>query len=134
MNKIIFRVLFIFVLIGCCDNNLDCIGVACTEEYVTLIVTIIDSEYNPIELDSYKVVLIDTFQDITINESDWMKNLGIYPLFSDSYTNDYLNDSVEINFMGYINNKIVVNENYIVGADCCHVHLIEGQTDIQLDI
>jgi len=138
MNKIIFYILLIFILISCCDDNLDCVGAACTEEFLTLAVTIVDLDYNPVDLESYKVVTAETKQDITINpnqtELDWMKSFGMYPLFSDSFANDYINDSVEINFMGYINNKIVVNEKYIVGADCCHVHLIEGQTDIQLDI
>ena len=38
-----------------------------------------------------------------------------------------------ITFKGYISNEEVINEEFVVGADCCHVSLISGNTEIILD-
>ena len=62
-----------------------------------------------------------------------MKQNGTYPLFGDEYQQSYANTEIQVNFKGIINNQIIIDKNFIVGADCCHVNLISGNTNIVTD-
>jgi hypothetical protein len=137
MKKIIYLSLII-ILLGCTDEDKsDCSGVACTEEFKTITISIKDSNGKPIALNRFKVIILDSGSDITrsVNDTEFelMKQIGVYPLFGDENRGEYESKELEINFKGFIDNQEIVNSNYIVGADCCHVHLIEGNTDIRLE-
>ena len=116
------------------EDSLDCLNMACTEEYRTISISVKDKEGKVVALDEFKVVILSNSQDITpdITSSgyDWMVKNGIYPLFSDKYSREYINKELEINFRGYIESRLVVDLDYTVGADCCHVLLIEGETEV----
>jgi len=121
-----------------CENNIasDCANKACTEIFKTIVVTIKDSENNPVALDSFKVTNIENGNDLTreLNnpEIEAMRENGVYPLFGDEYARDFSNKEVEINFKGYIDNQEIINSDYKVGADCCHVILISGDPEISI--
>jgi len=125
------------IFLGCTnDDKSDCSDVACTEEFKTIAVSFKDSNGNPIALSRFKVIILDSGTDITksVNDTEFelMKQRGVYPLFGDENRGEYENKELEINFKGFIDNQEIVNSNYIVGADCCHVNLIEGNTDIRI--
>ena len=139
MKNIVYLIFFLF-LFGCNnrDNNKsNCENIACTLEFRTITVHIIDDLANPVALEGIKVTISENGNDITreISDLEWQmfRQNGTYPLFGDEYTKDYQNMKLEINFKGFINDLEVVNSDFIVGADCCHVLLISGDPNLIID-
>lgn len=139
MKNIVYLIFFLF-LFGCNnrDNNKsNCENIACTEEFITILVYIKDDLDSPVALNSIKVTISENGNDITreVNDLEWQmfRQNGAYPLFGDEYVKDYQNMELEINFKGFINDLEVVNSDFIVGADCCHVFLISGETNLIID-
>lgn len=133
MKKLI-NLLFILTFLSCSSNKSGCYDIPCTEIFKTITVTIKNSNGAIVALDSFEVLIAETKMGITRevseNEFEMMRQNGTYPLFGDEYSSDYENEEVRINFKGFINNQEIVNANFTVGADCCHVNLIAGITDI----
>ncbi len=132
---------FVLLALNCSDNDTDdasnCSDVFCTQEFRTITVSVKDRDGVAVALDKFKVLVLAGGEDITLNtangEYDGMIKNGTYPLFSDKYSMEYRNKELEVNFKGYIGNSLVVDSHYTVGADCCHVTLIEGETAIVID-
>lgn len=139
--KFIVTALFIFA--ASCSNTDDTIfqecstPIACTQNFVIISVTVKDASGVAIPLDSFKVVDTKTGEDITLVENtadfETYTKDGFYPIFSDAYRLDYQNKTTTIAFTGYQSDNEVVRETFEVGADCCHVLLISGNTDIVID-
>ncbi len=137
MKTSVYLVLLFLFFTGC-DNYdpKDCSNQACTEVFKTIVVTIKDSENNPVVLDTYKVTNLENGDDLTreLNNAEFeaMRENGVYPLFGDEYARDFSNKEVEINFKGYIDIQEIISSDYKVGADCCHVILISGDPEISI--
>ncbi|MBJ6369683.1 hypothetical protein [Snuella sedimenti] len=138
------KLLLILVLIyvgSACNNNDEtdpnCANIACTEEFRTLTLTIKDSNDMPVALDSFKVVAVISGDDLTreTNSSELalMQQNGTYPLFGDEHANTYQNKELEVQFRGFKDDQQIVSENYVVAADCCHVFLVSGTTEVVLE-
>ncbi|RAJ11294.1 hypothetical protein [Arenibacter echinorum] len=136
--KLFVGLLTVLLALNCSDNGTDdtpnCMDAICTEEYRTITISVKDKDGVAVALDSFKVDDLTNGENITLDASSseygWMTKNGTYPLFSDKYVAKYRNKKLEINFRGYVDDKLLVDSNYTVGADCCHVTLIEGETDI----
>ena len=136
--KLSMGLITVFLALGCNDGTTDdapnCVDVFCTEEYRTITISVKDNEGVAVALDYFKVIVVSNGNDITLeasnNEYDWLAKNGTYPLFSDKYVAQYPNKKLEINFKGFVDDKLVVDSDYTVGADCCHVMLVEGETNI----
>ncbi|MCX2679862.1 hypothetical protein OOZ15_07940 [Galbibacter sp. EGI 63066] len=120
------------------DDQSGCSGLACTEQFVTITVSVKDPVGDPVALDSFAVTTIDSGKDITreVNDSEFemMKASGTYPLFGDEHRKTYEKTTVEVNFKGFDeSDQEIVSAYFKVGADCCHVYLAEGETDIVID-
>mgnify|MGYP001098310048 CR=1 FL=1 len=136
--KVITTVLFIFsVIFISCDVEEDesCNSVACTEQFVTITVFIIDQGQNPVVLDRFEVINLRNQSNITIPLSSsgflLVQQNGLYPLVNDSGIDG--NQRQNLQFKGFINGIEVINENYTVEADCCHVNLVSGNLELILD-
>ncbi|MGI9550413.1 MAG: hypothetical protein ACR2MT_04370 [Aurantibacter sp.] len=130
--------LIIPLLINCLDNAGDgnCNGVACTEIFSYLTVKVVDSQSQPVALDSYKVVLTANGSDITpdfIDNDILSGEPGTYIVFSDNYADEYQNKTTVIRFTGFIDTEEVVSSEFTVGADCCHVMMITDNTTITIN-
>tara|TARA_R110002049_G_scaffold117658_1_gene271237 strand:+ start:666 stop:1094 length:429 start_codon:yes stop_codon:yes gene_type:complete len=136
--KLFVGLLTVLLALNCSDNGTDdkpnCLDTICTEEYRTITISVKDKDGVAMALDNFMVVDLSNGDDITLDASsseyEWMTENGIYPLFSDKYVSKYRNKKLEINFQGYVGDKLLVDSDYTVGADCCHVTLIEGETNI----
>ncbi|RTE55066.1 hypothetical protein EHW67_00410 [Arenibacter aquaticus] len=136
--KYLIGLLIVLLVSNCNDSDVedqpDCADIACTQEYRTITVNVKDREGNAVALDMFSVVILPNETDITAdwsdNEIELMAKNGVYPLFSDKYSNTYRNRQIEINFKGYLDDKQVLDANYTVGADCCHVFLVDGETNL----
>ena len=136
--KYLIGLLIVLLVSNCNDSDVedepDCADIACTQEYRTITVNVKDREGNAVALDRFSVVILPNETDITAdwsdNEIELMAKNGVYPLFSDKYSNTYRNKQIEISFKGYLDDKQVLDANYTVGADCCHVFLVDGETNL----
>ncbi len=138
MKATIALILAALLFSGCIDDdnqNRNCNGVACTEIFLFLTVKVVDSDGQPVTLDSYKVILLETGVDITPDNSDnpFLEEKGTYVVFDDSYSDDYQNETTIIKFLGFIGSEEVANMEFTVGADCCHVKMISESNVVIID-
>ena len=138
--KVTLVILSIF-LVTCNDKDeltqIDCSLTICTEVFVTITVSVKNASGEAIRFDSYEVIDVDSGKNLTDNfneeENQYLKEQGLYPILSDTYRVKYQNSTATVTFKGYNSNEEVINEEFVVSADCCHVSLISGNTEIILD-
>ena len=108
----------------------DCTSVICTQNFVTLFITVEDNSGVKIPLDSFEVTETATgavlTPEYTVQEFQMFREQGSYPLYDDSFKSEHQNMERLITFKGFIDAMNVVSGNYVVAADCCHVSLISG--------
>lgn len=129
MKKSLFLLFFLVVLISNCDrdNKSDCKVVFCTEEFRFIVIQIKhSSDSSAVNLTDYKVIRISDNKDLTLS-SNVITTPGFYPLVNDGQLNILRNSITEIEFQGYIQNTLVIQKRFDVGADCCHVSLVSGE-------
>lgn len=111
-------------------------NLACTEIFYTLTIMIKDEKENPIALDKMEVVRLDTNTNITdkLLGSEWeiFQKRGSYPIYNDLFVQEDEGKSLTINFKGFINNKLVIDVNNVVGADSCHIFYVSGNREITI--
>ena len=146
VSKIPFRYFAIFILLilgtACnSDGNSDqdsCSDILCTEEFVSLTVTVYNEQQEPVALDTFVVTRTDTGEEFspeyTPEQLQNFQSAGAYPLIDDSYLPEYKRQVLLLTFTGYISGEPVAEEEYTVGFDCCHVLLAEGELEIELDL
>lgn len=117
------------------DSSPDCNNINCTEEFRTIIVSIKDQNQNPIVLDYFEVTNLESGSDLTIPLSSsglvLAQQYGQYPLIADGGVE--INQILELEFKGFINDIEVIRSDYSVSADCCHVVLIFGNIQLVLE-
>ena len=127
--KKLFLLFFLVVLISNCDrdNKSDCKVVFCTEEFRFIVIQIEhSSDSSAVNLTDYKVIRISDNKDLTLS-NNVITTPGFYPLVNDGQLNILKNSITEIEFRGYIQNTLVIQKRFDVGADCCHVSLVSGE-------
>ena len=129
---LILPVIFLLGLFPECERDsidvIDCTTAICTMEYRSVTVLIKHKEDNSFfQLTDFKVIRVSDRKDITVNHSDIAGTSGYYTVTNDSYTGLFRNKNVEIEFIGFMNNTIVIQKRFIVTADCCHISLVEGE-------
>lgn len=141
MKKLFSFTLLLLFLTNCNDSNdqdlvtIDCLEfVACTEVFVTLIVTVKDNDGVSIPLDRFEVIDQKTSEDLTPNISfdnfQMARQNGQYPLYDDSFVSENRNSKRTIVFRGFINDDKIAEAEYVIDTDCCHVSIAIGDTDI----
>ncbi len=136
--KLLFILLIAINLCSCNnddDSNATCDGMTeCTDVFVTFTVSIKDQNQNPVALDAFEVINIENGNTVTepISEATLARarELGIYPLVSDGSLE--ANEERQIQFRGFINDEEVINNDYTVTADCCHLSSVSGNLELTL--
>ncbi len=140
MKAFLTKITALFVVfLFSCDNNDDgdsgCLDTVCTLEFVTILVTLEDSNQNPVVLDNFEVInaangsrLETSFSASELEEAG---QLGRYPLVSDGILG--LNQERTLIFSGFIGSREVVQSRYTVATNCCHVSLVSGDLELVLD-
>ena len=115
-------VVSILILISCTKDE----EVICTMEY----------RYISIDV---KGGILDDFYTIrkyngdTIRyEKDNIIGNNSYIILSDNYQNKIKNKEEIFIFKGYITDSLVVNEQFIIKADECHIDYVSGKKEINL--
>jgi len=65
-------------------------------------------------------------------EKDNILGNNSYIILSDNYQNKIKNKEDVFIFKGYITDSLVVNEQYIIKADECHINYVSGKKEINL--
>ncbi|MEI7492165.1 MAG: hypothetical protein WCK92_12255 [Bacteroidota bacterium] len=102
-------------------------------EYREIYITVTDSSGKAVLLDSTYTEIVSTKKKITGKTDSLNKIKGMYLLFSDSQK-DMIGENTETDFkfFGLIGSAIVVEENYLITQDGCHIKLLTGNTNIIL--
>lgn len=130
----------LLLFIACSDDETvpttDCTKIACTAQFVIIDVRVQDPDGVNIPLDDFEVTDKITGDDLTASftpaELEQFRQNGAYPLYDDRFVLGYQNQKRGIVFKGEINGEIVVNNTFVVQADCCHVSLVSDNALIIL--
>jgi len=98
----------------------------CTEEFRTITVTITGGT-----LDDFYTIRKSTEETIRYSKEDGLTE-NYYPILDDSYQSKFANSQETFQFIGILNETIVVDEEYVIAADFCHINLVSGKTEIDL--
>ncbi|WP_224491084.1 hypothetical protein [Robertkochia flava] len=119
-------------------NQGNCGNAVCTEEFRAFDVSVVNRSQEPIALDEFVVTWVESGRNLTLDYSqedlEVYQASGMYPLISDSYLSDFRSRVISLTFEGYINGELVVDEDFTVAFDCCHVFLIEGDLEVVLGV
>jgi hypothetical protein len=124
-----FIVAFIAVLslsFGCSEKK-DVPQVMCTEEY-----RIVSLKINGDTLTDFYTVRELTGETIRYNTNGVKPFMNYYPVLEDSYQYILVNSSERFTFRGFIGEKLVVDEPYLIGADFCHIYKLNGNDEITI--
>lgn len=137
LSKAIMLVTFLFsaTFISCdVEEENECSETLCTEQFVTITVSITNQAQNPVVLDRIEVINLQNQSDVTIPLSPsgllLAQQNGQYPIVNDIGIGR--NQRQNLQFKGFINGVEIVNENYTVASDCCHVSLVSGTVELVL--
>jgi hypothetical protein len=129
MKKILllFSLLFLF---ACSDR-----GKICTEEFRMISVEITDTVNEPIEIDNYYLIKVESGDTVFTKDNPAVGNdiSGELIIFTDNqmaYTDE---EGKEFRLNCYKDQTNIVQENYQIRHDGCHVELVSGKTRIRLD-
>lgn len=112
------------------DNSTDCNNTLCTTEFRSVVILIKNSSDNsPVVLTSYKVILTSNNLDITTYDSNLGDNNGYYIVATDATSGLKRNSNNEVEFQGFINNTLVIQKQFVINRDCCHITLVSGDTE-----
>ncbi len=140
--KPLHRFIFIFIVsqtlflpLSCNNDDDNCTGVACTLEFVTINITIQDTNQMPVALDTFEVINLENGENIALTffdiDFETAQETGMYPIATDGIF--LSNQEVEIQFRGFITNQEVIRSNFVVATDCCHIGVVSGETTLILE-
>ena len=107
----------------------DCDGIACTMMFAMVTVNVTDSAGQAVKLDD--AYTISNITADTIRHEQNLHDMG-YIVLDDSYQKYIVNTSATFQFIGVKDGKQVVNAPFVIGADCCHINKISGETEIKI--
>ena len=118
----ILIVVSILILISCTKDE----EVICTMEYRYISIDVKGGI-----LDDFYTIRKYTGDTIR-NEKDNIIGNNSYIILSDNYQNKIKNKEEIFIFKGYITDSLVVNEQYVIKADECHIDYVSGKKEINL--
>ena len=118
----ILMVVSILILISCTKDE----EVICTMEYRYISIDVKGGI-----LDDFYTIRKYTGDTIR-NEKDNIIGNNSYIILSDNYQNKIKNKEEIFIFKGYITDSLVVNEQYVIKADECHINYVSGKKEINL--
>ncbi|HET8860373.1 hypothetical protein [Marivirga sp.] len=98
--------------------------IMCTMEFKIIDLEIVDSEGKAVLLDEFYIEIEG--EKIDIPDDVYETKDGFYPVATDGQMEILSFDGNEVVFFGAINGANVVEHKMIIGKDCCHIQLVEG--------
>lgn len=132
----IFLLLFSLSFFSCEEDKLnssECDGnLFCTKEFRTISLEITNQEGNPIVLDDF-YTFYDSRKKFEYELNDIQKGQGIYPVLTDAEMDEVEKEGTTLIFVGEKDGRNIVEHQMVIGHDCCHVILIEGESKIVIE-
>ena len=106
----------------------------CTADFAYITVIIKDNAAKGVVLDSFYTKIVSTNKIVRPSAVNLGIMPGTYAIFSDSEMN-FINEAENstVTFFGFIGADKVVEENYVLTQDGCHVKYISGKSNIILN-
>jgi hypothetical protein len=115
------------------ETDHDCGSAICTQIFMSVVVNLKHATDNsPYLLSNYSVVRLSDNADITPTADSYSTSHGYYPIANDSKLELFKFKNLVIEFKGYLNSNLVIQRQYVITADCCHISLVQGETSISL--
>ena len=102
--------------------------IICTEIFASVMVTVKDTNGNPVVLDEYYTIREKTGEKISRPGS--IPENGMYVVVDDNFIGELKKSYEGFRFIGKKNGVEVVNEIYEVQGDCCHVNKRSGKETV----
>ena len=118
----ILIVVSILILISCTKDE----EIICTMEYRYISIDVKGGI-----LDDFYTIRKYTGDTIRYEKDNIIGN-NSYIILSDNYQNKIKNKEEIFIFKGYITDSLVVNEQFIIKADECHIDYVSGKKEINL--
>ena len=119
------------------SSSLDCSEIACTLQFISYWDQVKYPDGSNVALDRFNVIDKNSGEDLTRNftqeELIAFQAAGSYPLYDDLTDAENPGISRTIVFQGFLGEIEIVSEEYLVGTDCCHAGIPEGNLDIIVD-
>jgi len=101
----------------------------CTEEFRTVSLQIQDSDGNPVLLDDF-YTFYDSRKKFEYTLDDFDAEEGIYPVLTDAELDEIEKEGTTLIFVGEKDGANIVEHQMVIGHDCCHIQLLEGDNKI----
>ncbi len=108
-----------------------CVDVACTMMFAMVTVQVQEQDGSPVVLD--EVYTVRKSSNETIKPQQQSAEGGHYVVLDDSYVGSLKQSVDSFTFVGMKNGQRVVEEPYVLGADCCHVRRESGKEVIRFN-
>lgn len=110
----------------------DCSTVNCTFDLQWIVVKVVDRSDAPVALDRMKITRLSDGRDLTRTypDEEWnaFRRAGSYPITGDIDDKHIpLFEHTKLRFQGFIGSREVLNADYVVTFDCCHIGLVSGE-------
>lgn len=132
MRRLIYLSLALLFIYGCgndADANVqdDCPDdIPCTEVFVTLTFSPKDENDQSILLESFYTQNLDNGNTYDGPSQTDFQQQGTYVVISDGELDEINKDGTPVRFFGIIGDRIVIEQDFVVGHDCCHVQPLDG--------
>ncbi|MGM0580451.1 MAG: hypothetical protein ACQETL_07215 [Bacteroidota bacterium] len=132
-----FLLLFSVSFFSCEDENLDSDecddNLICTEEFRSITLEITTPEGEAVILDNF-YTFHDSRKKFEFELDDHQKGTGFYPVITDSEIDELEREGTTLIFVGEKDGRNIVEHQMVIGHDCCHVQLIEGEDKIVIEV
>lgn len=113
------------------SNDIDCDAVMCTMQFEQIHLQVLDAGGTPVMLDAFHT------EDMAGNKLSadlyqYDKYTQSYIVFNDSWTYNNRNSTIQVRFVGFKNGTKVVQEDYSISTDCCHISKTSGKDRVVL--
>ncbi|MEZ5018206.1 MAG: hypothetical protein R2800_14200 [Flavipsychrobacter sp.] len=126
----------IFIYTSCdkANNGADvCNDVVCSGIYATVLVNVQDINRNEVSLFDFYTIRKSTGDTIRLPRNNGaMPFTSPYTVLSDYYMNVFKNRSDHFRFIGIKDGKTVIDQEYFITADCCHIKKVTGPDTITI--
>ncbi len=111
-----------------CPDNL-----ICTEVFITIPVAVVDSQQNPVVLDSHRTTNPSKAAVLVQQRVEAATDFG-YPVVTDAEIKLLSLEGDSLLFQGYRGGQEVARGSFFINHDCCHVNKLSGPDTLLIDL
>jgi hypothetical protein len=103
---------------------------ACTEEFRTVTITIVDQSNQTDVLDSFKTIVKKT--EVSFTNEDSFSGDSVYRILDDSQKYYTSFEGENFLFEGMKDGQIVVSAAFVIKKDCCHINYVSSNNQVTI--